>query len=57
VVLALAYVSWRSVRAWRDKAAGCGGCKCAGPARSPSDAVTLISPEQVTLSRRNGSAR
>jgi hypothetical protein len=56
VLLALAYLGRRTLRAWRGKGAGCGGgCKCPSTAQT-SDATgtahTLIPVEQVTLRRR-----
>ena len=51
VALALAYVVWKSVRAWSGKAAGCGDCKCEKPA--PSNGVALIPADKLTLRRRS----
>ncbi|MGH7174127.1 MAG: hypothetical protein ACRELF_16585 [Gemmataceae bacterium] len=52
VVLALLYLSRQTLRAWRGKGAGCGGCKCSSTAKTPNVAETLIPSEQVRLRRR-----
>jgi hypothetical protein len=53
VMLASLYLGRQSLRAWRGKAAGCGGCKCPGTVGTPSSGVeTLIPIEQVRLRQR-----
>ena len=53
VMLALLYLGRQTLRAWRGKSAGCGGCKCPSTAnKSDSTAETLIPLDQVRLRRR-----
>jgi hypothetical protein len=54
VVLALLYLGRQSLRAWRGKGAGCGGCKCPSTAQAANTAgaETLIPSDQVRLRRR-----
>jgi hypothetical protein len=53
VVLALLYLGRRTLRTWRGKGAGCGGCKCSGTEGAANAAEkTLIPLEQVRLRRR-----
>jgi len=53
VMLALLYLGRQTLRAWRGKGAGCGGCKCPGTTSAPNaTAETLVPLEQVRLRRR-----
>lgn len=52
VVLALLYLGRQTLRTWRGKGSGCGGCKCASPPSSSKNSNTLIPIEQVKLRRR-----
>ena len=54
VLLALVYLGRQTLRAWRGKGAGCGGCKCPSPMRTTTSAgtETLIPVEQIRLRRR-----
>jgi hypothetical protein len=53
VTLALLYLGRQSLRTWRGKGAGCGGCKRHGAASTAkSTAETLIPIQQVRLRRR-----
>jgi hypothetical protein len=55
VLSALVYLGWMTMRAWRGRGVGCGGCKCSGTARSSNSGGTvdtLIPVEQITLRRR-----
>jgi hypothetical protein len=53
VILALLYLGRQTLRTWRGKGAGCGGCKCSGTeAAANTAAETLIPLEQVRLRRR-----
>lgn len=54
VVLALLYLGRRALRTWRGKGAGCGGCKCPSPAKTPNAAATetLIPIDEVRLRKR-----
>lgn len=53
VLLALLYLGRQTLRTWRGKSAGCGGCKCPSTANAPnSTAETLIPLEHVKLRRR-----
>lgn len=53
VMLALLYLGRQTLRTWRGKGAGCGGCKCPSTTSTPrSTTETLIPLEQVKLRRR-----
>jgi hypothetical protein len=53
VILALLYLGRRTLRTWRGKGAGCGGCKCPGTVSAPNSTTeTLIPLEHVKLRRR-----
>lgn len=52
VMFALVYLGRRTLRTWLGKGAGCGGCKCPGPAKTSTTADTLIPIEHVKLRRR-----
>lgn len=53
VMLALLYLGRQTLRTWRGKGAGCGGCKCPSTVSAPgSTTETLIPLEQVKLRRR-----
>jgi hypothetical protein len=53
VMVALLYLGRQTLRTWRGKAAGCGGCKCPSTkGTSNSGAETLIPIDQVRLRRR-----
>jgi hypothetical protein len=53
VLLALLYLGRQTLRTWRGKGAGCGGCKCPSAAniRNAAGAETLIPSDQVRLRR------
>jgi hypothetical protein len=51
VAAAAAYVARRTWRAWRGAGAGCGGCRCAGPAPQ-AKAAPLISAADLTARLR-----
>jgi hypothetical protein len=54
VVLALLYLGRQTLRTWRGKGAGCGGCKCGSASKtaSPAGAERLIPIDEVRLRRR-----
>lgn len=54
VSLASLYLGRRTLRTWRGKGAGCGGCKCPGSTKmSPSTgAQTWIPLDELRLRRR-----
>ncbi len=54
VVLALLYLGRQTLRTWRGKGTGCGGCKCPSTTKMPNTASTetLIPLEQVRLRKR-----
>jgi hypothetical protein len=55
VVVALLYLGRQTLRTWRGRGTGCGGCKCpdtANPSNATASAETLIPIEQVRLRRR-----
>jgi hypothetical protein len=55
LLLALAYLGRRTLRAWRGAGAGCGECKCSSAAARPDrngTPETLIPVEQLRLRRR-----
>jgi hypothetical protein len=54
VVLALLYLGRQTLRAWRGKGAGCGGCKCPSAAKTVNATATdtLIPIDQVRLRKR-----
>jgi hypothetical protein len=54
VLLSLAYLVRRTLRSWRGKGAGCGGCKCPGTLTIPNSTPrrNLIPLEQVRLRQR-----
>jgi hypothetical protein len=52
VMLALLYLGRQTLRTWRGKTAGCGGCKCSSTTSKPNSAETLIALDQVRLRRR-----
>jgi hypothetical protein len=54
VMLSLVYLGRQTVRTWRGKGAGCGGCECATKSdRTKATAAnTLIPVEQLKLRRR-----
>ncbi len=55
VALALVYLGRQTLRTWRGRGTGCGGCKCSGTAKtshSAAPADKLIPVEQVRLRRR-----
>jgi hypothetical protein len=53
VALALLYLGRQTLRTWRGRSAGCGGCKCPSSSNtSNSGAETLIPIDQVRLRRR-----
>jgi hypothetical protein len=54
VMLALLYLGRRTLRTWRGKGAGCGGCKCPSTAKTSnvSATETLIPIDQVRLRKR-----
>ncbi len=54
VMLALLYLGRQTLRTWRGKGAGCGGCKCSSTAKAPNatGAETLIPRDQLQLRRR-----
>lgn len=55
VLLALWYLGRRTLRTWRGKGAGCGGCTRPSAAKTPNVSApeTLIPIEQVRLRRRD----
>jgi hypothetical protein len=54
VVLALLYLGRQTLRTWRGKGAGCGGCKCPSTAKTPNarSTETLIPIDLVRLRKR-----
>jgi len=54
VMLALLYLGRQTLRMWRGKGAGCGGCKRPSAAKTPNAAATetLIPIDQVRLRKR-----
>jgi hypothetical protein len=54
VVLSLVYLGRQTLRTWRGKGAGCGGCQCATKSNGTkaTAADTLIPVEQLKLRRR-----
>lgn len=54
VILALLYLGRQTLRAWRGKGVGCGGCKCPSTAKTPDHAATetLIPIDLVRLRKR-----
>lgn len=53
IMLALLYLGRQTLRTWRGKGNGCGGCKCPGAANTANTPTeTLIPLEQVKLRRR-----
>lgn len=53
VMLALLYLGRQTLRTWRGKGAGCGGCKHHGTTNTmKATPETLIPLEQVKLRRR-----
>jgi hypothetical protein len=50
ILMAGAYLAWRSRRALRGKPGGCGGgCGCSKPTHTTEKQPTLIAPEQLRL--------
>jgi hypothetical protein len=54
VMLALLYLGRQTLRTWRGKGSGCGGCKCPTTTKTPNAASTetLIPIDQVRLRKR-----
>jgi hypothetical protein len=55
VMLALVYLGRQTLRTWRGRRAGCGGCKCPSTAKTSNAASSpdvLIPVDQIKLRRR-----
>jgi hypothetical protein len=53
VMGALLYLGRQTLRTWRGRGAGCGGCKCSGSeGKADPTAERLIPLDQVRLRRR-----